>query len=432
MVGVRFTTPWPRALTQGLSAQDESLATVRTQNLVVSWRRDAELALAALEDARRVLPAAFWVSQRSTARAAYARGAYADAYRRANAGLGAALPATFVVKQSSALAPYAVRIETRRPVSATVYQWSRSRVRVYLWDEAATACSTPVTLRVGGRMPGAVYTARQTRPGEWLLERAGRSGQRRLIASRAGELTLSVLPPTPARRTSASTVAGVFRQRAGRVPGSADFVVVPGDGSSRALIRTDARTVIWRGEAGAKLAPATLADLRPGDQIEGGVGPGGTATHVAATFRSVTGTVRAFGQLSPRAMPFVVVGDALRTKHVLDLSAPLHTPRQKGIVLKTLPLGAIDVAPGDTVTLRVNPVSGRAYELWSQAGGEGASRPDRSTGAVCAACAFSCSTRASTSARTTRVARGASMPIRTWSPRTSTIVMVTSSPMRML
>jgi hypothetical protein len=42
---VAFTVPWATELTQDLPTQDESLATLRAQNLVVAWRRDAELAL---------------------------------------------------------------------------------------------------------------------------------------------------------------------------------------------------------------------------------------------------------------------------------------------------------------------------------------------------------------------------------------------------
>ena len=41
---VRFTIPWT-GMTSGISLQDVSLATVRKHNLLVCWRRDAELML---------------------------------------------------------------------------------------------------------------------------------------------------------------------------------------------------------------------------------------------------------------------------------------------------------------------------------------------------------------------------------------------------
>jgi hypothetical protein len=82
---VRFTTAWPAAVTGDLPPQDRSLSTLRRQNLLVSWRRDAELAIADHD-----VPAA---------RDAYLRGEYALAYRLANEAAPATFPAT------SAIAP---------------------------------------------------------------------------------------------------------------------------------------------------------------------------------------------------------------------------------------------------------------------------------------------------------------------------------------
>ncbi len=71
---VRFTKAWPKALVDELPAQDLSMRLARKEHLLVSWRADAERAMArsngeALEQAK----------------AAYANGQYAAAYRLANA-----------------------------------------------------------------------------------------------------------------------------------------------------------------------------------------------------------------------------------------------------------------------------------------------------------------------------------------------------------
>lgn len=73
----RFTTGWQPAILSGLP-QDESLGTVRRQNLVVSWRADAEASIAELK--------ANSLGTR-IANAAYDRGSYAEAYRIANRAL---------------------------------------------------------------------------------------------------------------------------------------------------------------------------------------------------------------------------------------------------------------------------------------------------------------------------------------------------------
>jgi hypothetical protein len=93
-------------LTRTVLAQDESLATQRRQNLIVTWRRDAEIAL------DRVAKALTNVSGRGrpnivasrsatielrAARALYARGEYAAAYRKANTADNWLTPGTSIV-----------------------------------------------------------------------------------------------------------------------------------------------------------------------------------------------------------------------------------------------------------------------------------------------------------------------------------------------
>jgi hypothetical protein len=78
---LRFTRGWPAALTTGLPPQDNRVVTQRKRNLLVSWRRDAELAI---DD----FPAAS--SVRVAAKSKYDAGDYANAYRTATRDLAAA------------------------------------------------------------------------------------------------------------------------------------------------------------------------------------------------------------------------------------------------------------------------------------------------------------------------------------------------------
>jgi hypothetical protein len=117
-----------------------------------------------------------------------------------------------------------------------------------------------------------------------------------------------------------------------------------------------------RGETGKPPSPATPGNLQFGDEIAARVGPDGIATEVSATYTVAAGAVREFGQVTPYAMPFVVIeGDGVR--RVIDLAAPIHTPHLD-LLVKAVPLGSIDIAPGDHVRLRFNPSTGRVYELW--------------------------------------------------------------------
>jgi hypothetical protein len=69
---IRFTVPWPRDVFDGLIPQDQSPRRLRQQNLLVSWRRDAELAMARVAE-----------RDRASAREAYEAGRYPDAYHLA-------------------------------------------------------------------------------------------------------------------------------------------------------------------------------------------------------------------------------------------------------------------------------------------------------------------------------------------------------------
>jgi len=73
LYALRFTIPWPAALSKNLPKQDLSLATLRKQNLVTSWRADAEQAIADLPESSRAEP-----------QSAYDQGDYARAYHLAN------------------------------------------------------------------------------------------------------------------------------------------------------------------------------------------------------------------------------------------------------------------------------------------------------------------------------------------------------------
>lgn len=66
---IRFTLPWPPSITAGLHSTPETLQSARTHNLLVSWRRDAELALTQ--------------SPSPAAQQAYTQGHYATAYHLA-------------------------------------------------------------------------------------------------------------------------------------------------------------------------------------------------------------------------------------------------------------------------------------------------------------------------------------------------------------
>ncbi len=378
---LRFTAPWPADVTRDLPPQDESLLTVRRQNLVVSWRSDAEAAIAELsrvidqQNSNTIRPGSAGQpvfgppALLRAAQTAIARGAYAEAYHLANRGLSTALPATFHVAQSGALSPYPVRLETPRPITCILLECGPERVRLRLQADETTA----VRVRLIGLAPDTAYTARQSADGEWVVQRGADSTSNSgtsLQTDASGALAWDARAEAPVR-FQPSTLVGVFRAVAGNDVEGKSVVIYPPDGSSRATLRIGAATRITRGESDATQSPAALSDLRPGDHIQIKLGADGTAQEIAAQGRTVEGVVREFGQLTPDAMPSIMVaGDDKR--FVLDLLAPLHLvagekagdTAPKPITIRAVPLGSVDIRPGDRVRLRVNPVLGRVYELW--------------------------------------------------------------------
>ncbi len=149
---VRFSTGWPAALTANLPAQDNALETVRAQNLLVSWRSDAEDALVQLTQtlaADQSAPSAALLQQ---ARARFERGEYAAAYHLANQGLSLHLPAEFWIAGKGPLGPYPLQLEvtsngnTHSPdegVSCRLLQCTPQSIRLQL--RAAEGRSVQVT-----------------------------------------------------------------------------------------------------------------------------------------------------------------------------------------------------------------------------------------------------------------------------------------------
>lgn len=360
---VRFTAPWPASVTQGLPRQDNTLATARRQNLVVSWRRDAELAIRDLtREIQQSTPfppgSSAPPARLAAARASYARSAYAEAYRRASEGRSVLLPAAYVVRRSGKLAPYPVLVEAALPVQVTVQECRRERVRL---DLRALGSATDAILQVGGLMPHTPYTVRWA-GGQLTISRVVPPAKRDMVASGEGELRLRTraeLYPPPA---TPSLIRGVFRSTVATPPGG--FFLLPEDGSGRARVFTDAQTVLRRGQPGGPMSVAAVSDLRPGDQIEARIGPDGIAAEVTALYQTIEGIVSELGPLTPFAMPYLTLReDGSDVRHIIDLSAPMHLP-QGNANFRTSPLGAIKLAPGDRITLHTNPATGRVYELW--------------------------------------------------------------------
>lgn len=358
---IRFTTPWPVALIDAAPAQEASLAETRRRNLTVSWRRDAELALAELQAQQRTKPQSLTlaashgpVEYETQAQQAYRRGAYAEAYNLANRGLCLLLPATFQVAAGGWLAPYPVRVAAKTPVTCVVHDCRPEEVRLAFEAEAATAAVIHIEgLRLGERYglerQGATVTLRRTG-----TVTVGES----LTVGRQGEVSFPVTIPAAAPPERRTEVRGVLGGR-----GGAELNVLPDERAGREVVPVNGQTTIVRGEAGQTAATTVPGDLLTGDRIVARLGPDGTALDVTATFELIEGVVHEFRQLTPFEMPFVVVGDE-PTRHVLDLSAPLHTPQIKGGGIKSVPLGSVDVAPGDRVRCRCTPQTGRVYELW--------------------------------------------------------------------
>jgi len=357
---VRFTTPWDERVTPAWE-QDWSLATQRKQNLVVSWRSDAERAIADL--ANRVAsgdgPDAARLGRRdatprarlAAARAAYREGSYGSAVRLASAGLAACLPAAYEVLEPGWLDPYPVRVEASSPVSATVDAWARDEVRLRVGAEASTA----VRVTLAGLAPGRYAVERK---GDTWTVRPGAKGAFR--AGREGRLTFRATAPPHPRPPLARTVAGTFQGTAAR---SGEAGVYP-DAGGRTAIRTGPDTVILRGARGEEPGPARLADLQRGDRVAARIGPDGIATWLRSEYEVVEGMLAAFAPMTPHAMPSLnLTGGGNR---VIDLSAPLHVDGTD-LVLRTRPVGFAPLKPGDRVRVRCDPKTGRIYELWKLA-----------------------------------------------------------------
>jgi hypothetical protein len=391
---LRFTAPWPADVTRDLPPQDESLLTVRRQNLIVSWRSDAEQAAAELshvldnKNAGATRPGSagqpvFGPSALlRAAQTALARGAYAEAYRLANRGLSTVLPATFYIAQSGLLSPYPVRLETPRPINCTLLECGPERVRLRLQADEITA----LRVRLIGLTPDATYTAHQSADGEWIVQSsvsapavsAAPASAASLQTDASGALAWAASATVPVH-PQPSVLTGVFRAVAGNDVEGRSIVIYPPDGSSRATLRVGAATRITHGEDDVTQLPAALSDLRPGDHVEIKLGADGVAEEISARSQTIEGVVREFGQLTPDAMPSIVIeGDDRRL--VLDLSAPLHLlakevagekvgdAARKPIVIRAVPPGSVEVRAGDRVRLRVNPVLGRVFELWKIGG----------------------------------------------------------------
>jgi hypothetical protein len=372
---VRFTAPWPAAATRGLEVPEPSLGLVRRRNLVVSWRRDAEIAIARLAGAvraagvgRGAAPPDTPEGRLTAAREAYARASYADAYRRASEGLGVVLPATYRVERGGRLAPFPVRVDSPAPVTCTLREWGRGRLRLALHGEKPGAV---ITVRITeGLTPGTRYALRQ-QDGEVILRKENApaaSGAALLRADRSGGLTfrLRAQGEAPQRAAPAATAAvrGVFLAAPARPPRSLPVIsLLPEDGSNRIIITCDGLTRVTRGEADRPQSAADLADLRFGDQVEVRAGAGGAAALISASYRTVEGTVGAVGQMTAFAMPFIATREEGRPR-VIDLSAPLHLPAGDR-TFRASPSATQGLAPGDRVRLHVNPANGRVYGLWT-------------------------------------------------------------------
>jgi hypothetical protein len=165
---VRFCIGYPDALLSVLLKQDWSLATVRKQNLLTSWRRDAELAMEKFPTPQ--------------AKEAYSHGEYATAYRLSNEAACVALPARFDVQESGALTPYPLRVEgAAMPVGIELRESSTDRIRL--------TASAKVKIIATSMPMGRHYLQRMT-DGECEIS-ANDGGP--LIVNEAGELTFDAV-----------------------------------------------------------------------------------------------------------------------------------------------------------------------------------------------------------------------------------------------
>jgi hypothetical protein len=371
---VRFTQGWPADYTRAIPRQEESVKTVRAQNLVVSWRRDAELAIEQLaariphQRGNRYADRSKSPEERlAAARAHYARGLYADAYRAANEGLCVCLPAAYLVDGSARLDPYPVRVDCRSRLQCTLYHCGANQTRIRL----ETAKPANATVCIDGVKPGEGYMA--YRYGSLWVISCGRVREEipEVDFAEGGHLISGTAAPDGTADPSGALEVTAPAEGPALIEGAAlgafgaplrGIRVRRTFGPGAELIPIESTTVIRRGETGKPHSPATLADLQFGDQIEARMDPAGTCREVSITYGIVESVVREFRQTTPYAMPHIVT-DPDGAFRVIDLAAPIHTPRFN-VRVAEVPLGAIDVAAGDRVRIRFNPSTGRVYELW--------------------------------------------------------------------
>jgi hypothetical protein len=231
-------------------------------------------------------------------------------------------------------------------VLVTVEEYGPARVAIQLKAER----SANVTLIAFALDPLTAYDVRFD--GErWTAVRDASGAVR---TSAVGTLTWSgtVAPPAP----EPSVVSGTFAA----AEGEAAFGLYP-DSGGRRRVRVDGRTRLIRSEAGESPVPAGLHDFRRGDAVTVRLRTDGVAEDVTATTRTVDGMVKAFQPMTPWKMPAVTLAGG--EGHIIDLYAPLHAP-DGGFTLRERPVGTAALRPGDMVRARVNPTTGRVFELW--------------------------------------------------------------------
>jgi hypothetical protein len=374
---LRFTQPWPHSLLNTGFAQDESLETQRQQNLLVSWRRDAELAIQKLESVigktksagdyteASILRKA--VADLTAARTDYARGEYAAAYQLANQTENWLAPgAIYRVQESGRLSPYPIVIKTAVPMTFTLKRWNKNLVEFSLQSDEATTAQ----IQVEGLRPRQSYILRrQSNSGEvdhWQLRLAQPGDSaffKRMLADKKGSIEWA-MPVGKVQMLTESVLKGISRGAVDLAAREFSFWREDGQGIER--IKLAAATAIMRGEAG-QLKPVGGDELQRGDDVTVHLSEDGIATQILAETKIVEGIVEEVGQLTPYAMPFVrLQGSPIR--HIIDLSAPLsmHGGGATGNVtnFRSVPLGSVNLHWGDWVKLRLQTKSARVFELW--------------------------------------------------------------------
>lgn len=359
---LRFTLPWPDALLQTAFDQTASLETQRQRNLLVSWCRDAELSLSRLPDSFGDNPAKTEIeAQVVRARTFYNAGQYAEAYRAANLAQSWLPGATYRVQQSGRLEPYPLGIETAAPLTITLQSWDESGVDFQVESRSVVS----PRFKFGGLKPGVAYVLRRAGETEqWQLRPApGAKDKAAQIADEKGDLELS-LNVEGASQAGVPVVRGTYRAilEAGAAP---IFGVWRDDADGLQRIALSVGATILRGEAGDE-ASVSLEQLQRGDAVTVEIGSDGKATKVTAHTKTLAGIVERFGQVTPFAMPFVQFRGS-PTRYVIDLNATIGASSIAGVTLGTTPretpLGSVPIKAGDKVSARINPRTGRVFEI---------------------------------------------------------------------